>query len=97
MNLENMIEGLKEKAAKLDPIDTSIKFNVGGSIFHVDGTKGTNEVTTENKEAECTISISQEDFIALSKGELNPMMAVMGGKIKIDGDMMAAMKLKDLF
>ena len=32
----------------------------------------------------------------LVKGELNPMMAVMTGKVKIKGDMGVAMKLQSL-
>jgi putative sterol carrier protein len=32
----------------------------------------------------------------LKNGELNPMMAVMSGKVKIKGDMGLAMKLQSL-
>jgi len=54
-------------------------------------------VSTENKEAACLVETSFEDFIALTKGELNPMNAVMSGKVKIKGDMGVAMKLQTLF
>jgi len=35
--------------------------------------------------------------VALTKGELNPMGAVMSGQVRIEGDMMVAMKLQELF
>ncbi|MBL0023782.1 MAG: SCP2 sterol-binding domain-containing protein [Saprospiraceae bacterium] len=36
------------------------------------------------------------NLLQLKNGELNPMMAVMSGKIKIKGDMGLAMKLQSL-
>ena len=40
-----------------------------------------------------TVSMSWDDFMALSNGQLDPMMAFMQGKLKIAGDMMIAQKL----
>jgi|GEM_PF-1240902 len=40
-----------------------------------------------------TISISLEDFLALTGGELNPQAAFFAGKIRLDGDMNLAMGL----
>jgi putative sterol carrier protein len=37
-----------------------------------------------------------DTFTQLKSGSLNPMMAVMSGKIKIKGDMGLAMKLQAL-
>lgn len=92
-----MLAKISEMAAKAAPIDSSIKFNLGENIIHLDGTGSSNVVTTEDKDAECTISMSAEDLQAMISGDLNPMMAFMGGKIKIDGDMGVAMKLQSLF
>ena len=39
----------------------------------------------------------EESFLAISRGELNPTTAYMTGKLKIKGDMGAAMKLQKLF
>jgi putative sterol carrier protein len=54
---------------------------------------------TEDGEAEpdCTISASEETFQKLVSGEQNPTTAYMTGKLKITGDMGAAMKLQKLF
>ena len=55
-----------------------------------------NSVTNEDKPADATVSISWDDFMALSAGQLDPMMAFMQGKLKIAGDMMIAQKLAPL-
>ena len=44
-----------------------------------------------------TISMDSDDFVAMTTGELNPMMAFMGGKVKVDGDMSAVMKIQSIF
>ena len=46
--------------------------------------------------ANVTMEQSTEDFIKMFKGELNAAQAFMGGKLKIKGDMMMAMKLEKL-
>ena len=48
-------------------------------------------------DADTTITISEDDFEQLVAGELNPMTAFMTGKLKVKGDMGAAMKLQKLF
>ena len=40
-----------------------------------------------------TVKMTAEDFAAMSSGSLNPMMAFMTGKIKVDGDLNSVMKL----
>ena len=44
-----------------------------------------------------TIATSEETFQKLLSGEQNPTTAYMTGKLKIKGDMGAAMKLQKLF
>lgn len=43
-----------------------------------------------------TIKMTSEDFQAMSTGSLNPMMAFMTGKIKVDGDLNSVMKFQSL-
>ena len=47
-------------------------------------------------EADCTIAVSSEVLEKLRDGQINPMMAVMGGQIKITGYMGLAMKVQSL-
>ncbi|XP_053405726.1 peroxisomal multifunctional enzyme type 2-like isoform X2 [Mercenaria mercenaria] len=47
--------------------------------------------------ADCTIVISDDDFVDLVSGKLNGQTAFMQGKMKLKGNMMLAQKLGDLF
>ncbi|MBO3098014.1 acyl-CoA dehydrogenase family protein [Gelidibacter pelagius] len=95
--LETLLDVIKAKTAKVDPIGHTLKFDFGEEQLYIDGKGDVNQVSTSNDPAECVIETSFEDFIALTKGELNPMAAVMGGKVKIKGDMSVAMKLQTIF
>jgi putative sterol carrier protein len=48
-------------------------------------------------EADATITASGETFDKIVAGEQNPTTAYMTGKLKIKGDMGAAMKLQKIF
>jgi len=59
-----------------------------GSVSVVDGLEDA---------ADVTISVSQEVFEKIIDGEQNPTSAYMTGKLRLKGDMGAAMKLQKLF
>lgn len=54
-------------------------------------------VTEGDQGGDCTIEASAETFGRIAAGEQNPTSAYMTGKLKIKGDMGAAMKLQKLF
>ena len=85
-------EALKGKVSS-GGFDGSVKFELVGEgvIRIVDG-----DVSTEDGDADCTISADPDVFKDLFDGELDPTAAYMTGKIKIDGDMGVAMKLSSL-
>lgn len=43
-----------------------------------------------------TITVSDEDFVQLAMGKLNPQQAFMKGKLKVAGNIMLAQKLGPL-
>ena len=96
MSLEVIIGEIQKRAAGLAPLEASLKIILGDQIVYIDGTGDTNVVSTKDEEADCTISTSMENFLALQSGELNAMQAVMEGEITIEGDMMIAMQLQGL-
>jgi len=96
MDASALLEQFNSKAQTVDPIGATLKLVVDDHTVLIDGTGDTNVVSMEDKEADCTISTSLETLMGLQSGDINPMMAVMGGKIKIKGDMGLAMKLQSL-
>lgn len=95
MSMESIVAGIAERAAGAAPLGKTLKFDFGDeNIVYVDGSGEANEVSQEDKEADCVVKMTPENFNALVKGDLNPMMAMMSGKIKIKGDMGVAMKLQ---
>ena len=64
----------------------------GDGYIHVDGAV----VTNDDAPADCTVLISVDDLTAMARGELDPMAAMMRGRLKIQGDMSVAMKLQSM-
>jgi putative sterol carrier protein len=96
MNFETVGKAIQEQAGNVTAFGAKLKFVVDDQVVFIDGTGDTNVVTFADQEADCTISTTAETFMKLKSGDLNPMMAVMTGKIKISGDMGLAMKLQSL-
>jgi len=96
MNFDEILEGVKAKAANADPLGATVKFQLGEQCIYIDGTGDSNTVSADDKEADCLMIAEPDDFEKMMAGELNSMMAVMSGKLKIKGDMGVAMKLQSI-
>jgi putative sterol carrier protein len=97
MSLEQLTTGMRERVASKSGLDATVKFNFGADgIIFLDGTKSPYTVSNEDKDADCTITISMSDFIAMTKGELDGTTAFMMGKLKVAGNMGIAMKLSSV-
>ena len=95
MTNEEIAAKMNDALAKAGGLDKSVKFDFGGdgSVY----AHGTEAEVDSGKEADCTISVDKDDFIALASGNLDPMMAFMSGKLKVAGDMSVAMGLQSIF
>jgi putative sterol carrier protein len=100
MTVQEFFAQLPEKA---DPAKTAGMNNT--YVFDVDGVgqwtvavqDGAVSVSEGAGEADCTISASEDTLVKIANGEANPTTAYMTGKLKISGDMGAALKLQKLF
>jgi putative sterol carrier protein len=86
------------KPEKTAGMNNSYVFDVGGAgQWTVRVTDGAVKVTEGAEQADVTIAASSETFEKIARGEQNPTTAYMTGKLKIKGDMGAALKLQKLF
>jgi putative sterol carrier protein len=89
--------------SKVDPAKTAGMNN--SYVFDVDGAgqwtvrvnDGQVKVSEGVEQADVTISASADTFERIANGKQNPTTAYMTGKLKVKGDMGAAMKLQKLF
>jgi putative sterol carrier protein len=92
-NLEGRVD-----QSKTAGMTNSYVFDIDGAgTWKVDVDDGKVTVTEGGGDADATISASEETFQKIAAGEQNATTAYMTGKLKIKGDMGAAMKLQKLF
>ncbi|MDQ4018280.1 MAG: SCP2 sterol-binding domain-containing protein [Actinomycetota bacterium] len=95
-----LFEGLEEG---VDPARTrgttaSYRFDVEGvGSWHVDVNDGDVDVTKTGAPADCVIRASEENLLRVVRGDLNPVTAYMTGRVKVEGDITLAKRLRDLF
>ena len=89
---------LRADASKTAGMNNSYLFDIeGAGTWLVTVDDGAVSVAEGGGDADATISTNEENFEKIVAGELNPTTAYMTGKLKIKGDMGAAMKLQKLF
>jgi putative sterol carrier protein len=94
--IEELTTGMRERLGENSGLDATFKFifNGGGGIIFLDGRSIPNQVSNDDKPADVTLKMSLETLNKLRRKEINPMMAVMVGQIKVEGNVTAAMKLE---
>ncbi|PWU22611.1 MAG: sterol carrier protein [Candidatus Rokuibacteriota bacterium] len=84
--------------ARLAGMTNSYVFEIGGAgTWTVKVDDGRLSVSEGDQGGDCTLTASAETFEKMVRGQQNPTTAYMTGKLKIQGDMGAAMKLQKLF
>ena len=87
---EVVTKAVQKLGEKIDSFDSVAKFVITGEgaiMIDEDGVRAGDE------DAEVTLTASRETFEGILNGDVNPTMAYMTGKLKIDGSLPAAMKL----
>ena len=94
-------ESLESRAAtssKAAGLNATYVFDIDGAgKWTVRVENGRVSVGEGEGEADATIAASEDTFVKIVNGEQNPTSAFMLGKLKVRGDMGAAMKLQKLF
>ena len=100
MPAKEFFDSLETRAdpSTLAGMNNSYLFDIEGEgRWRVTVADGKLAVAEGGGDADATITTSAETFDKIIAGEQNPTTAYMTGKLKIKGDMGAAMKLQKLF
>jgi putative sterol carrier protein len=100
MTAQEFFEALPSKVdpAKTAGMNNTFVFDItDAGAWTVTVADGAVTVVEGALEGDCTISASEETLGKVARGEANATTAYMTGKLKIKGDMGAALKLQKLF
>jgi putative sterol carrier protein len=91
--LDELTDRIRRAAASgagAESLGKTLKLDLKGEGFiHIDGAS----VTNDDKPADLVVTIARRDLEALGRGELDPMRAMMTGRMKLS-DMGLAMRLQ---
>ena len=88
--LQDITDKIRHAAESGGGVGRSIKLDLKGEGFiHLEGSS----VSNEDRPADLVVTIAKADLEALGKGELDPMRAVMTGRMRLS-DMGLAMQLQ---
>lgn len=100
MTVKDFFDSLETRAdaSKTAGMTNSYLFDIeGAGKWTVNVNDGKVSVSDGGEDADAVITTSEETFEKIVSGEQNPTSAYMTGKLKVKGDMGAAMKLQKLF
>ncbi len=97
MSLSTLTDRLRTVVGQDSDTKAKVKFETDEGVVFIDTTQVPNVISNESHDADCTLEISTKNALKMIDGDLNPMMAYMTGKLKIQGDMGIAMKLAQNF
>ena len=82
---------------KIEGMDATYRFDLEGSgSWHVTVRDGKLTVKESTDPADCIVRSSEKTLAKVLRGEQKPAVALMLGKIKVEGDMGLALKLQNI-
>jgi putative sterol carrier protein len=103
VNVESAREFFEGLPARIDSeraraFDAAYRFDIEGAgtwRLESDGERAV--VTESDAPADCVIRTNENTFLRIVRGEQSPMGAYMTGKVKVEGDLGLALRLRDVF
>lgn len=88
-------EYLKQNPDLAGKVNTTYLWKIGPKTWTLD-LKGGGSVKAGGDSGECTLELTEDDFLALTQGKADAMKLFTTGKLKISGNVMASQKLNFL-
>jgi len=96
MSVSDIENAFSQRLDAFGDLGATVKFDFGDDRLFIDGTQKPAVMSHEDKDAECTLSITPDNLIAIQQGKLDATMAFMTGKLKVKGSTAIAMKLSSV-
>jgi putative sterol carrier protein len=96
---QQFFDGLKANAdrARTSDLSATYRFDIAGvGSWRVEVNAGAVTVEESDGPADCAIATDERTFLAVVQGDKNPVGAYMTGKIRVEGDVGLALRLRDL-
>lgn len=95
--IEELTRTLVEKVKLLQPLGYRLKIELEeGGLLLWDGTGSTPVIGNEDGAVDTTLKMTAVNAKALLEGRLDPTLAYMTGKLKVEGKLGVAMKLASM-
>jgi putative sterol carrier protein len=101
--VESAREFFAELNGRIDPerarkLDASYRFDIEGvGNWHLEAHGDRVSVTESDAPADCVIRADEPTFLRIVNGQQSPMGAYMTRKVKVEGDLGLALRLRDVF
>jgi putative sterol carrier protein len=97
VSASDLAESLRRRIAAYPKLGYKVKFQFdGGGVVFWDGTGDQPAVSEADEQADTVMRLSEEDFRKLMEGSLDPTLAYMTGKLKVDGKLGVALKINSM-
>lgn len=97
-DIQDIITTLETKTAALDAFGKKIKLDLDGNLLLIDGTTTPPSIVSDYQgdDADVSAAATVDVFGQIINKKMNVQMAMMSGKIKVSGNMVAAVPLMQL-
>ncbi len=98
--LASIKDKINSKPSMIESVNNVYQFNLSGEesgIYQIIFSDGAVDYMMEERyEPDCKLILSERSFLKLLEGTLNPTVAYMSGKLKIEGSLGLALKLQSI-
>ncbi len=97
MSLQILKDRIRDLVGSESDLNAVVKFKTDQGVILVDTRTQPTQITEEDLPSDCTFEVSVDNTLKLLDRSLNPMTAMMLGKLRVKGDMSVAMKIAQTF